>query len=71
MMGTETSESPVAGVAEVFKALKSCCNKEVVQMVNAVFEFQLTGKEPGVWYLDLKDNEGKYCISHVDSSVYY
>lgn len=58
MMGTETSESPVEGVAEVFEALKSCCNKEVVQMVNAVFEFQLTGKEPGVWYLDLKDNEG-------------
>ncbi|KAK2569765.1 Hydroxysteroid dehydrogenase-like protein 2 [Acropora cervicornis] len=51
-------ESPIAGVAEVFEALKSCCNKEVVQMVNAVFEFQLTGKEPGVWYLDLKDNEG-------------
>lgn len=63
MMGIETSESPIEGVAEVFEAIKSCCNKEVVQVVNAAFEFQLTGKEPGVWYLDLKDNEGKYSVS--------
>ncbi|XP_068675913.1 hydroxysteroid dehydrogenase-like protein 2 [Montipora foliosa] len=58
MMGSESSGSPGVAVTEVFEAIKSCCSKEVVQIVNGVFEIHLSGKEPGVWYLDLKDNEG-------------
>lgn len=58
MMGSESSGSPGVAVTEVFEAIKSCCSKEVVQIVNGVFEIHLSGKEPGVWYLDLKNNEG-------------
>lgn len=64
---TETTEStsprgPVKGVQEVMEAIKSFCNKELVQGVKGVFEFHLTGKEPGVWHLDLKNNPGELRI---------
>lgn len=64
---TETTESssprgPVKGVQEVMEAIKSFCNKELVQGVKGVFEFHLTGKEPGVWHLDLKNNAGELRI---------
>jgi len=60
---SETTESasprgPLKGVQEVIEAMKSFCNKELVQGVKGVFEFHLTGKEPGVWHLDLKNNAG-------------
>ena len=47
------------GVADVVATFKTFCDKELVNSVNGVFEFHLTGKEPGVWYLDLKNNTGK------------
>lgn len=64
---TETTEGtsprgPLKGVQEVIEAMKSFCNKELVQGVKAVFEFHLTGKEPGVWHLDLKNNAGELTI---------
>lgn len=49
---------PAKEVPEVIDAIKSFCNKELVQGVSGVFEFHLTGKEPGVWHLDLKNNAG-------------
>jgi len=49
-------------VQEVIEAMKSFCNKELVQGVKGVFEFHLTGKEPGVWHLDLKNNAGEQGI---------
>ena len=51
--------SPEGGVAALFETIKSLCNEELVKSVNGVFEFHLEGKEPGVWYLDLKNNAGK------------
>ena len=47
------------GVVKIFETIKSLCNEELVKSVNGVFEFHLEGKEPGVWYLDLKNNSGK------------
>ena len=47
------------GVAKIFETIKSLCNEELVKGVNGVFEFHLEGKEPGVWYLDLKNNSGR------------
>lgn len=54
-------------VAVLFDKIKGLCNAELVQSVKGVFEFHLEGKEPGVWYLDLKDNSGKqrFCGSSV------
>ena len=51
--------SPGGGVAGLFETIKSLCNEELVKSVNGVFEFHLEGNEPGVWYLDLKNNAGK------------
>ena len=51
--------SQAGGVAGLFETIKSLCNEELVKSVNGVFEFHLEGKEPGVWYLDLKNNSGK------------
>ena len=64
---TETTEStsprvPLKGVQEVVEAMKSFCNKELVKGVKGVFEFHLTGKEPGIWHLDLKNNAGELKI---------
>lgn len=51
--------SPGGGVEGLFETMKSLCNEELVKSVNGVFEFHLEGKEPGVWYLDLKNDAGK------------
>ena len=48
----------IGSVSEVFEKLHSLCNEELVQSINGIFEFHLSGKEPGVWYLDLKNNSG-------------
>ena len=76
----ETTEStsprgPLKGVQEVVEAMKSFCNKELVHSVKGVFEFHLTGKEPGVWHLDLKNDAGKlrFCsrrISKISTRVF-
>ena len=70
---TETTEGtsprgPLKRVQEVIEAMKSFCNKELVQGVKGVFEFHLTGKEPGVWHLDLKNNAGELKICRGRSS---
>lgn len=48
------------GVVDIFDAVKKFLDEKLVQKVNAVFEFHLTGKEAGVWYLDLKSSTGKH-----------
>ena len=47
------------GVAQIFDKIKSLGDEELVRSVNGVFEFHLDGKEPGVWFVDLKNNSGK------------
>ena len=60
--GTQASspETPGEGdVAKTFEVLAGTCSKELVDSVKGVFEFHLEGKEPGVWYLDLKNDSGE------------
>lgn len=59
MTESASARIPALGVAETFEAVKTLCNEEVVRSVNGVFEFHLKGKEPGTWYLDLKNNSGR------------
>lgn len=61
--------SGAGGVAALFETIKSLCDKELVNTVNGVFEFHLTGSEPGVWYLDLKNDAGKEQFSNILSNV--
>lgn len=80
-------ETPSEGdVAKTFEVLAGTCSKELVDSVKGVFEFHLEGKEPGVWYLDLKNDSGeeiasldtfhfsllqKNVSSHRNSSLYF
>lgn len=57
------------GVAQTFETIKSVCSTELVDTVKGVFEFHLEGKEPGVWYLDLKNNSGTKTFSSQPSTV--
>lgn len=63
--------SQAEGVAGLFDTIKSLCNEELVKSVNGVFEFHLEGKEPGVWYLDLKNNSGKKRFSNASVAIQY
>ncbi|XP_015747696.1 PREDICTED: hydroxysteroid dehydrogenase-like protein 2 [Acropora digitifera] len=59
--GTQASSPETASegdVAKTFEVLAGTCSKELVDSVKGVFEFHLEGKEPGVWYLDLKNDSG-------------
>ena len=64
-----SQESAGGGVAQTFETIKSVCSAELVDTVKAVFEFHLEGKEPGVWYLDLKNNSGRKRLSSRPSTV--
>ena len=55
------------GVAQIFDKIKSLGDEELVRSVNGVFEFHLDGKEPGVWFVDLKNNSGK---DRLDATVF-
>lgn len=56
---TSSHRSQVRGVVDIFDAVENFLDEKLVQKVNAVFEFHLTGNEAGVWYLDLKSSTGE------------
>ena len=47
------------GLSSLTKKIQSLCSEELVKSVNGIFEFDLQGEEPGLWYLDLKNGAGK------------
>jgi len=58
--------SPVAEAAEgagkiagVFKQIEAVLGEEIVAKTKAVYEFEVTGDEPGKWFLDLKNGSGQ------------
>lgn len=50
-------------VSALFKKLQPVITPTMVQSIKAVYKFQLTGSEPGVWYLDLKNADQAGCGS--------
>ena len=68
-----SQETPSEGdVAKTFEVLASTCSKELVDSVKGVIEFHLEGTEPGVWYLDLKNESGdEYFITRYFSHIYF
>lgn len=54
---TSTSSSS-SGPAQVFQNLKKLLSEELVGKVKGVFQFDLSGKDAGTWYLDLKNGSG-------------
>jgi len=45
-------------IAPVFDSIKALLGPEIVQKIGGVYVFKLKGKEPGTWYLDLKNGNG-------------
>ncbi|XP_046571708.1 hydroxysteroid dehydrogenase-like protein 2 [Haliotis rubra] len=55
----KTAAPPSGGsVTQTFQMIKAMINKDLVESVNGIFQFQLTGADAGSWYLDLKTGEG-------------
>jgi len=50
--------TPPGSVAKVFDTIKSLCDEELVKTINGVFEFDVSGTDAGLWYLDLKNGSG-------------
>uniref|UniRef100_A0A4W4FDR9 Hydroxysteroid dehydrogenase-like protein 2 n=1 Tax=Electrophorus electricus TaxID=8005 RepID=A0A4W4FDR9_ELEEL len=44
-------------IADIFNVFKRRITTELVKSTQGVYKFELSGKDPGVWYVDLK-NEG-------------
>ncbi|KAI4456862.1 hydroxysteroid dehydrogenase-like protein 2 [Holotrichia oblita] len=62
---SQTSSSTAASsnggkVEELFETIQKSLSDELVKKTQAVYQFVLTGEESGKWYLDLKNESGKY-----------
>lgn len=53
-----SQEKGAGGVEGIFETIKSLCDKQLVNNVKGVFEFHLTGKDEGVWFIDLLNDGG-------------
>lgn len=42
---------PIGKIAQLFKAIESTLSKELVEKTQAVFQFNVTGKEAGQWFV--------------------
>jgi NAD(P)-dependent dehydrogenase (short-subunit alcohol dehydrogenase family)/putative sterol carrier protein len=49
---------PDSDVGQVLAKVKGVVNEEAVKIANAIFQFELKGKNGGSWYLDLKNPPG-------------
>lgn len=53
-----TAAAPAGAVAPIFDSIRNMLNPEIVQRIGGVYVFHLKGKEPGTWFLDLKNGAG-------------
>jgi len=54
----DSQAAPKEGIAKVFEQITGVVNEEMVGKINAVYAFDIKGKEAGQWYLDLKNGAG-------------
>lgn len=55
----QSSAGTTKGVKELFSHIKSILNEDMITKIDAVYAFELSGPEPGVWVVDLKTGAGK------------
>jgi len=60
--GKEKTAEPAAAdggeIAKLFTHIEGFLSEEIVQSTGAVYQFEVTGKEAGQWFLDLKNGGG-------------
>jgi len=60
--GKEKAAEPAAAdggeIAKLFTHIEGFLSEEIVQSTGAVYQFEVTGKEAGQWFLDLKNGSG-------------
>uniref|UniRef100_A0A0A9WUB0 Hydroxysteroid dehydrogenase-like protein 2 n=2 Tax=Lygus hesperus TaxID=30085 RepID=A0A0A9WUB0_LYGHE len=56
--GGSAAKPDVNTVEGIFAAISSRMNPDLVKSTGAVFQFVLTGKEEGKWFIDLKNGDG-------------
>ncbi|KAL0100412.1 hypothetical protein PUN28_019632 [Cardiocondyla obscurior] len=54
----KTSNKESGQIAHVFDAINANLSTELVSKTGAIYKFNVKGKEPGVWFLDLKNGKG-------------
>lgn len=56
----EKTDAPAASgqIPQLFASISKTLSAELVQKTQAVYQFNVKGKEEGVWHLDLKNGEG-------------
>lgn len=45
-------------IGQTFNTMKGSLNAELVKTTQGVYQFDLSGEHPGVWYIDLKNGSG-------------
>ncbi|XP_018322196.1 hydroxysteroid dehydrogenase-like protein 2 [Agrilus planipennis] len=56
---SNTSTSSSGQVANLFKSIENNLNPQLVEKVQAVYQFEVTGEDAGKWFIDLKSGDGK------------
>ncbi|KAJ0177388.1 hypothetical protein K1T71_007397 [Dendrolimus kikuchii] len=54
----EKAEEGGGQIPQLFSAIGKTLSAELVKKTNAVYQFNVKGKEEGVWHIDLKNGEG-------------
>ncbi|XP_072761958.1 hydroxysteroid dehydrogenase-like protein 2 [Anoplolepis gracilipes] len=54
----KTNNGEVGHVERIFIAINANLSNELVNKVGAIYQFNVKGKEAGVWFLDLKNGKG-------------
>ncbi|KAJ4918972.1 hypothetical protein JOQ06_000120 [Pogonophryne albipinna] len=55
-----SSATPLSGgpIENTFDAIKAVINEDVIKTTQGIFQFDLSGENAGVWFLDLKSGSG-------------
>ncbi|XP_029178778.1 hydroxysteroid dehydrogenase-like protein 2 [Nylanderia fulva] len=54
----KTNNNEVGQMERIFIAINQHLDNDLVNRTNAIYQFNVKGKEAGVWYLDLKNGKG-------------
>lgn len=55
----EAPSGPVENVEGIFRVIEASLSEDLVSSTKAVFAFNVTGKEEGKWFVDLKNGSGQ------------